>query len=372
LGQKKLAIKKGSEYKNRTANINHSLKQKEADMNKVIIDLDNEDRLSDMPIRELISILRKDKIDQYTFIVYTNKVIALLKADGKYGNAQAYKGAANFFTNYTIKDVGFNEITPKFLESMESKYMSNFNNHYNGLAVYMRTVRAIYNRAIADDIASLLNYPFKQRASDKYKYKIKSEKTQKRAISKEYISLIENYVPDIKAKVNLINARLYFMFSFYLRGINLVDIAHLKVKNVENGVLVFKRVKTSRTYRIKLNEKARAILVHFGFKKKKANDYLFPIIKRSGNAVLMRMDIKNANTSINKYLNVIAKVLNIPVNLTTYVSRHSWATIADKAGVNRRIISKGLGHADLATTEIYIDDLVSTDDLEAADELITG
>jgi len=94
LGQKKLAIKKGSEYKNRTANINHSLKQKEADMNKVIIDLDNEDRLSDMPIRELISILRKDKIDQYTFIVYTNKVIALLKADGKYGNAQAYKGAA--------------------------------------------------------------------------------------------------------------------------------------------------------------------------------------------------------------------------------------------------------------------------------------
>jgi len=137
-------------------------------------------------------------------------------------------------------------------------------------------------------------------------------------------------------------------------------------------VLVFKRVKTSRTYRIKLNEKARAILVHFGFKKKKANDYLFPIIKRSGNAVLMRMEIKNANTSINKYLNVIAKVLNIPVNLTTYVSRHSWATIADKAGVNRRIISKGLGHADLATTEIYIDDLVSTDDLEAADELITG
>jgi len=340
-------------------------------MNGLVIKLDSSGKLLDMSIKELLRNLKKEKNENLTFIEYANKVIANLKLDNKFGNANAYQNAVNFFNNY-YGDVEFNEIDNKLLKSIENKYMSKSENHYNGLSVYMRTIRAIYNRAIADGVASIQNYPFKQRSSDNNKYQIKSEKTNKRAINKEYIQLIENYVPDKKANKSLINARLIFLFSFYMRGINLIDIAHLQVKNVKNGMLVFKRSKTSRTYEIDIGKKANDILNYFGFANYKANDYIFPIIVRPGNAELMLNDVKNANKTINKYLKVIASDLNIPINLTTYVSRHSWATIADKAGVDRRIISKGLGHADLKTTEIYIDDLVSTDDLKAADELITG
>lgn len=57
--------------------------------------------------------------------------------------------------------------------------------------------------------------------------------------------------------------------------------------------------------------------------------------------------------------------------LTSYVARHSWATIADKLGVDRRTIKDGLCQQDLQTTNIYIDDIVSGDVLEQADELIS-
>ncbi len=64
--------------------------------------------------------------------------------------------------------------------------------------------------------------------------------------------------------------------------------------------------------------------------------------------------------------------MEINTKVTTYVARHSWATIADKSGIDRNVISKGLGHSDLKTTDIYINDIVSTDELRKADDKITS
>ena len=352
--------------------VNKILKDKEARIRKIIVQLDDDNTLANLTMSDLISKLKPKSDPTTTFVTYSETIIDLLKNDGRLGYSKSHKDAVRFVVNYSQKaDVHFSEITSKFLRKLENKYMSVSTNHFNGLAVYMRTIRVIYNRAITDGVAEIQQYPFRQRATDKDKYRIKKEKTLKRAISKEHIQLIESYQPGKDASRLLIIARLFFLFSFYMRGINFVDMAHLHMRNIENNTLIFKRSKNSRLYKIKINAKAYEILEHFGLSKEKANDYLFPIIKRA-NKEGMRKDIANALKTTNKYLNVIAKELGIPINLTTYVSRHSWATIADKAGVNRRIISKGLGHADLATTEIYIDDLISSDDLEAADEIITG
>ena len=210
------------------------------------------------------------------------------------------------------------------------------------------------------------------RPSDKSKYRIKSEKTRKRAISIDDITKVENYVQDKNAAIGKINARLYFLFSFYMRGVNYSDMAHLKKLNIKEDKLIFRRQKTGRKFEIKINPKAKAILNQFDVKKKKPNNYLFPIIKRPFDKELMHKDISQAIKVTNKQLKNIAKDVGIMTTLTTYVSRHSWATIADKAGIDRKIISKGLGHSDLATTEIYIDDLVSNTDLEDADDIIIG
>ena len=41
--------------------------------------------------------------------------------------------------------------------------------------------------------------------------------------------------------------------------------------------------------------------------------------------------------------------------MTTYVARHSFASVLKKSGVNIALISEALGHSDLATTQIYLD-----------------
>jgi len=156
-----------------------------------------------------------------------------------------------------------------------------------------------------------------------------------------------------------------------MRGINIGDIAKLKASNIINNDLIYRRSKTKRTFEVRINEKARNILNYFNLDEKKSKDYIFPIIKRTTTEGSL-MDIKYCTKTTNRYLKETATELEIDAKLTTYVSRHSWATIADKAGVDRRIISKGLGHADLQTTNIYIDDIVSNDDLAAADEIITS
>ena len=50
--------------------------------------------------------------------------------------------------------------------------------------------------------------------------------------------------------------------------------------------------------------------------------------------------------------------LHIP--LTTYVARHTWASTMRDMGYNLSIISKGLGHESLKTTQIYLSTIDTT------------
>ena len=58
---------------------------------------------------------------------------------------------------------------------------------------------------------------------------------------------------------------------------------------------------------------------------------------------------------VNINLKLIAAQLGVEGNLTTYVARHSFASVLKKSGVNIALISEALGHSDIATTQIYLD-----------------
>ena len=58
---------------------------------------------------------------------------------------------------------------------------------------------------------------------------------------------------------------------------------------------------------------------------------------------------------INKHLKEIGVRLNLPIPLTTYVARHSFATVLKRAGVSTSIISETLGHSSERVTQIYLD-----------------
>jgi integrase/recombinase XerD len=53
-------------------------------------------------------------------------------------------------------------------------------------------------------------------------------------------------------------------------------------------------------------------------------------------------------------MKVIAKELEISANVTTYVARHSFATVLQRSGVDTSFISEALGHSSVKTTQNYL------------------
>jgi integrase len=208
-------------------------------------------------------------------------------------------------------------------------------------------------------------YPF-----GRNKYNIPTGPSRKRAITKNDIIKIEKL--ELQEGSYLWHARNY-LFSFYTMGMNWSDMAHLKMKNIINGRIEYIRLKTKRktakAFTIKINPKIQEILSHYT-KGKEKDDFILPIIKRTNNPFIIREDIKNRLRRYNKNLERIGNLCGIEQKLTSYVSRHSWATIAKKSGIDIGIISDALGHQDTLVTRIYFDSYGS-DEIDRANNSIT-
>jgi integrase len=156
-------------------------------------------------------------------------------------------------------------------------------------------------------------------------------------------------------------------------GMNWADMAHLKMQNIVNGRIVYVRIKTKRktakSFSIKINPKIQGILSHYTQGKKEC-DYIFPIIGRNSDPYLIREDIKNRLRRYNENLERIRALCGIEQKLTSYVSRHSWATIAKKSGIDIGIISDAPGHQDTFVTRTYLESF-GGDEIDKANESIT-
>jgi len=123
---------------------------------------------------------------------------------------------------------------------------------------------------------------------------------------------------------------------------NFTDMAYLTPANIVNDRLEYKRKKTGKFYSLALFDKPNKILDYY-LKGKRKEDYIFPIIERSEPSEI-RLDIQNKLRLSNKYIGHIASELKIEGNVTSYVARHSWASIGKFLNVPILVISEGLGH----------------------------
>lgn len=307
-------------------------------------------RKNDFTVDELVDMIKKPK-ETLSFTEYSKELIKRLRAANRLGNADSYQWALNKVHKFSGKtNLEFQEINYKFLTKLKEYHLGE-GYTINGLNVYTRAIKAIYNKAINEGIISRDLYPFDN-------FKIKNEKTQKRAISKEDMQKIVNL--ELVEETALWHTRNYFLFSFYTIGMNWTDMAKLKVENIKNGRINYIRSKTHKEYTIALNPKIEFILNYYAGNKKR-REFVFPIIDRTDTVENTLKDIRNNLKTYNKYLKAIALEANIDSILTSYVSRHSWASIANFAGVQLGVISQGMGHADLKTTQIYLADFDKSD-----------
>lgn len=292
-------------------------------------------------LSEFLDLIQTKKV-QESFFTYFDKIIEMLLKSKKNGNANAYKSTRSVFSKFLKhKDLTFDEVNYKLIKKFETHLLAKGLN-VNGISFHMRTLRALYNRAIKDGVANKDSYPFN-------KYSIKREKTIHRALTKEEVSAVKNFNPQGDQSLQL--AKDYFMFSFYNRGMNFIDIAYLKNKNIHKGRLQYKRAKTGTHFTIKLVPPALEIIERYT-DQSKPEAFIFPAVQ---NEERKFADYKNAMRLTNKKLNKIGELTNCSIPLTTYVARHSWATIAKRGGVSTSVISEGMGHATEHITQVYLD-----------------
>jgi integrase/recombinase XerD len=329
---------------NRNKELNHFLDQYELRANQVIRDLENKD-FTFHPFEEKYF----KNYDDASVISFFNSIIEKLTAAKKHGNSDVYRDTRNRISEFRPK-VSFQDIDYHFLNDFESYLISN-GNSASTVSIYLRTLRATYNKAIVADIIKGDMYPVK-------KFKIKSGNATKRALSKKDMQLLMNFnpVPNTR-KWHSLN---YFVFSYLTRGMNLKDMALLKWDvNIVGGRIVYERAKTKNTKNsqghniIKIEPEIERILNRYS----RENEYVFPILQPGLTELTMRYRIKGTLKKISKDLKEIAGELEIECadQITHYWARHTYATTLKRSGVSTAVISEALGHSSEATTKAYLD-----------------
>lgn len=206
-------------------------------------------------------------------------------------------------------------------------------------------IRTMYNIAVDENLVKVEHYPFR-----KFKISKLQQETAKRAITKEDVTRIMEY--NTKNKLGQFAIDI-FTFSYIMGGINFVDIASLTKENIMDNRLVYIRQKTKKLIQLPLQDKAIELIEKY---HDDDNPHLFPILLAYHKTEQQRLNrVHKVIVNVNKRLKKIGKELELPITLTTYVARHSHATILKKAGVATSIISESLGHSSEKVTQIYLD-----------------
>jgi integrase len=313
----------------------------------------NEDRETCITIEEIIEHISQKETKNVLkpkpdIISYGKDHIAKLQLTGNIGNSIVYSCAINKLKTYLKTDkLAFEAITYKFLESFNNAMMIE-GMKVNGISNYMRTIRALFKKAIKDGTLEAKYYPFTN-------FQIKTEKTISRALTRQEMAAIAS----LKLPVNspVWHQRNLFLLSYCFIGINLADLLTLTRENIVDGRIVFRRKKTHKIYSIGIQERANEILNHyFTSLPQNGKEFLLPFIIQKENPVQLKKDIQQAIKNCNDYLAKVALQCKIDKPITTYYARYSWANIARELGYSKDMIAEALGHEyGNKVTGIYLD-----------------
>jgi integrase/recombinase XerD len=265
---------------------------------------------------------------------------------GKSGNARVYLTAYTGLKRVMNLEITFRDLKLHHLIEAETQLLKN-GVKPNTLSLYMRTLRAICNKAILLELVDQSWYPF-------FRYKIKKGKSTPRVLS---LGDMQRYFA-LDIPENHPHFRSYSIgkLIFLLRGINLKDLVKLTKENVRSGRICYERSKTKTLYDIGLTEEIHELLkvLHQGGKTLVgAMDSEAQLID-SDNAVLRKYN--QYLHVVNNHLRKLGEQLKFETRLSTYVMRYSYANIARSLGISVEEISYLLGHKSSAhaVTEIYL------------------
>ncbi len=298
------------------------------------------------------------QVNTTVFEVFVEWIDTMNKAE-KYGSRDVAKGTLNKFKSFHKNDLMFNELDDLLLLKYK-QYLLKDGLAPTSVSIHLRAFRALYNIAIHKKIASLDDYPFRNKEI------MSGLKTgrKSRALQKSDVDAIRLHLKILDVDTIKWHACNYFIFGYVGRGINFSDIARLKWENYKHGKITFIRHKTrskiQEETRFAITDELKVMLDHYKQlwrnKKQLDNPYIFPILNGFHNTEERKHNrIIKLRKMVNSELKEVGEKLEFPVKTTTYVWRHTFATVAkNELNVSIPMISEMLGHHDLGTTEAYL------------------
>ncbi len=277
--------------------------------------------------------------NEYSLFNFMEGIIIKLKQNGKVRTSETYTAALNSFKKFRKdEDIMLDRLTSQIMEAYEA-WHQNRGVAPNTISFYTRILRAVYNRAVEEEVVENRN-PFRHVYTG-------VDKTVKRALPLPIIKKIKSL--NLSLTPSLDYARDMFVLSFMLRGMSFIDMAYLRKTDLTNGYVIYRRRKTGHQLTIEWTKEMQLILDKY---PENASDYLLPIIRNPGRND--RCTYRNVGYNINHNLKEIAKKVGVNIPLTLYVARHSWASAAKAKGIHINVISEGMGHDSETTTQIYL------------------
>ena len=314
------------------------------------------------------------------------EVVLEQKGNGQWGTAHVYRSTSNSFSSFLSLyklgvDISFPQLTPALLKSYES-HLREKGCSWNTVATYMKMLKAVYNRAVDQSLATFVPRLFKhvrttpcnerKRALDtdemhrilqteendlnRFHHLQETSIVADKEPAAEHSEEADRAIPDsVGFQMNPSTARQYFILMFLLRGIPFVDIAYLKQGDIRRGVLYYRRRKTGKPLCVALTKEAEALIERLRNRNTHPSDYLFPFLRSPEGSEKAYREYQSALRCFNRHLKELPRQVGGCFSpLSSYAARHTWATMAYHCEVHPGIISEAMGHSSIAITEIYL------------------
>lgn len=235
------------------------------------------------------------------------------------------------------KDISFAEVDSRLVDAY-GEWLRRKGICKDTLSCYMRSLRAVYNKAVEQGLTEQKE-PFGNVFTG-------ISRTRKRSIEKADINKLR--AVQVKPGSFMQLVRDVFLFCFYACGMPFVDVAFLKKSQIKGGMLVYHRRKTDQVVQIKLEPCMQEIINRY---RSDGSDYVFPFLTSQDEDTAYR-EYKRKFSYYNKTLKTLGKLAGVDKPLSSYVARHTWATLAFMSSVDMSVIAQALGHTDVKTTRI--------------------
>ena len=292
-----------------------------------------------------------------TWFSFIHGMVAKKLRIGRLGTAKTYRNALASFSRFRDgEDIAIDALDAELMNQYEA-WLKERGVKRNSSSCYLRTLRTLYHKAVERGLTTdkdIFRHVFTGFAP-----------TAKRALPLDTLRAIRRL--NLQDGSDLAFVRDMFMLCIYLQGISFVDMAYLKKEDIMNGLLQYSRKKTGQSISVGWEPVMQDIVDTYAHLTV-GSPYLLPIITKQDGTE--RQQYERMEHKMNRLLKKIGRMVGLQAPLTTYVARHCWASTMRDMGVSLSIVSKGLGHESLKTTQIYLSSIDTEGVVKANRKLI--